>query len=375
VHVIFVTEADITKPVETELHRATGLTEQIIYFKKEKGLLSRLRKQWRWKNIFQDAVKQYVATQGKPDLVHVHIPWKAGLVALWMKKKFETSFIISEHWGVYDTSDQQYLGSKPKLTQKIYKEIYKAAMMVVSVSRFLALGIERKMERKVDHIIPNVVDTSLFFYREEKYSKFTFIHVSNMVALKNVGPILEAFHQCLQTTSRKDLQLVMIGNRDDEYPKLAREMGLLNSSVFFRGEISYTDVAEEMQRSHAFVLFSDSETFSCVTAEALCCGLPVIAASRGALPELVDQSRGYLVSTLTKKSLADAMQRVLDAYDFFDRKRISEDASAKYGYCAVSEAFCQLYDAAKAESEARKSSQNQQGLNKIPASAFQNPPC
>src|SRR5205085_12074530 len=174
----------------------------------------RLRKQWRWKNLFQDAVKEYVATQGKPDLVHVHIPWKAGLVALWMKKKFETSFIISEHWGVYDTSDQQYLGSKPKLTQKIYKEIYKAATMVVSVSRFLAMGIERKMERKVDHIIPNVVDTSLYFYREEKYSKFTFIHVSNMVALKNVGLILEGFHQCLQATSRNDLQLVMIGNRD-----------------------------------------------------------------------------------------------------------------------------------------------------------------
>jgi len=101
----------------------------------------------------------------------------------------------------------------------------------------------------------------------------------------------------------------------------------------------------------------------------------VIAASRGALPELVDESRGHLLPNLTKESLADAMKRMLDEYDSFDRKRISEEASGKYGYSAVSEAFCQLYDAAKAESEARKSSQNQQGLNKIPASAFQNPPC
>ena len=71
VHVIFVSDAAIDSAIEEELRQATGLTEHIIYFRKRKGILGRISKQWKWKNNFQDAVKKYFEKNGKPDFVHV----------------------------------------------------------------------------------------------------------------------------------------------------------------------------------------------------------------------------------------------------------------------------------------------------------------
>ena len=103
VHVIFVTDAEMEKPTDEEWNYVTGLTEQIIYFKRKKGFAARLRKQLTWRSTFQQAVKNYIQENGLPDCVHVHIPWKAGLIALWMKKKYGKEFIVTEHWGMYNS--------------------------------------------------------------------------------------------------------------------------------------------------------------------------------------------------------------------------------------------------------------------------------
>src|SRR6476469_8807177 len=39
-------------------------------------------------SLFKQEIHKYMAKNGKPDIVHVHIAMEAGLAALWMKKKF-----------------------------------------------------------------------------------------------------------------------------------------------------------------------------------------------------------------------------------------------------------------------------------------------
>ena len=92
IHVIFVTDADLDHALEEEWNYATGLTEQIIYFKTTTGFLKRTRKHLVWKSLFRGAVKKYISQHGQPDLVHVHVPWKAGTIALWAKEKTTASF-------------------------------------------------------------------------------------------------------------------------------------------------------------------------------------------------------------------------------------------------------------------------------------------
>lgn len=343
IHVLFVTDAAMDAALEEEWNYATGLTEQLIYFKRRKGILGRVRKQITWRRLFLKAVDDYVAEHGKPDGVHVHVPWKAGLIALHLKKKRGWEFIITEHWGIYDRVVEGNYFSQPFYVRNSLKEIYQAARGLVTVSNYIGESINRVVGPKKFVILPNVVDTTLFYYKNEKYAPFTFIHVSNMAPLKNVGSILESFKRLLDKKSFP-VQLILIGNRNEDYVNRARELGLLNRSVFFRGEIPYTEVAEEMRRSHGLVLFSDTETFSCVTAEALCCGLPVIANHTGALPELVNPSNGLLVPAGNTDALVDAMCQLLEQYSAYNPSQIAAAAAQKYGYSAVAAQFKALYD-------------------------------
>ena len=49
IHVVFVTDREQAEAMKEEKRQATGLTEQVIYFRKPAGLLSALRKQWLWR--------------------------------------------------------------------------------------------------------------------------------------------------------------------------------------------------------------------------------------------------------------------------------------------------------------------------------------
>jgi hypothetical protein len=41
--------------------------------------------------------------------VHVHVPYKAGLIALWLKKNYNLNYYVTEHWTGYDkTKHRQF---------------------------------------------------------------------------------------------------------------------------------------------------------------------------------------------------------------------------------------------------------------------------
>jgi len=342
IHVIYVTDTEIKTSREEIINSSTGLTEQIIYFKKKTGLLSRLQKQLRWRQLFYTATEDYITKYGKPDVVHVHIPWKTGLIALRLKNKYGLDFIVSEHWGIYNNSIKDNFASKPAVIKGIIKKVFSEAKHFISVSKYLAEGIRKEVTEKEYTVIENVVDTSLFYYKEQKYSRFSFIHVSNMAPLKNISKILKAFSHLI-TSGADDVQLVLVGNRNHQYKQEAEELGLLNKSVFFRGEISYVDVAKEMQLSHAMILFSETETFSCVTAEALCCGLPVVARKTGALPELINETNGILVDSANENDLVAALLQMKNNYQLFDQKMISEKARKEFDYATIGQKLQALY--------------------------------
>src|SRR4051794_18197760 len=92
IHLIFVTSSDsITAPEEVSF--ATGLTEEIIYFRRPYGLLSTFKKMLHFNRLFREAVDKYITKYGLPEGIHVHIPWKAGLVGLWAKEKYKIPFL------------------------------------------------------------------------------------------------------------------------------------------------------------------------------------------------------------------------------------------------------------------------------------------
>ncbi|RYZ27808.1 MAG: glycosyltransferase, partial [Chitinophagaceae bacterium] len=342
IHVLFVKQSERQKDIEKVWGGKDGLTEQIIYLPKKKGFLGKLPNYKEWEAHYKAQVGQIVESY-QPQLIHVHIPWKVGLIALWAKRKFNLPFVVTEHWGIYNNIVEDNIHTKSFFFRYLLKLICKKADSFISVSRYLGNGVNQTLLKKEFVVIPNVVDTKLFFPTPKKYDQFTFLHVSNMVPLKNVESILLAFHQFLQNKS-KDARLILIGNRDDQYERLVAGWNILNKSIFFKGEIAYADVAREMQSSHVFVLNSNIENSPCVIGEALCCGLPVIATSVGGISELVDNSNGLLIHPNSTPELESALIKAFDTYHAMQRKQPTSSARIKFSPNTIGSQIAAVYD-------------------------------
>lgn len=341
IHVIADTTGKTLK-TEEEAHETGRLTEQLIYFGKKNSWWGRLAAYSRMMSLYKKAVVKYIAANGRPDLVHVHVPMRAGIVALWLKRKYKIPFILSEHWGIYNNKEKLNFSTRSLPFRRFTTSIFKEASAFISVSRFLAEGVNRLVVKKEYALIPNAADTDHFFYREISSAPFCFIHVSNMAALKNVKGILRAFKIFLQ--QQGTAALVIVGNKDDSLEQYAGTLGLQKDHVLFRGEIPYQGVASEMQRSHCLVLFSDIENAPCVIGEAFCCGLPVIATNVGGIPELVDGSNGILVEPGDEQGLAVAMRSMTENFAQYDRRKIAEAASQQFSYPSVGKLMDAVYD-------------------------------
>ncbi len=112
----------------------------------------------------------------------------------------------------------------------------------------------------------------------------TLLHNSNFRALKRVKDVVRIFARVRAALPTSRLLLVGDG---PERPAVEAEVRALNltAEVTFLGE--QLDVAPLLQRSHLFLLPSDSESFGLAALEALSCGVPVVASDVGGLPDLI----------------------------------------------------------------------------------------
>jgi glycosyltransferase involved in cell wall biosynthesis len=330
-----------TQPIKDEIQQSGSLRQHITYFKRSYSFLGKLIANLKYQQLYRRAIRKYIIDHGLPDIVHVHVPLKAGLAALWISKRKKIPIVLTEHWGIYNSIVRDNFQKRGKIFRKYTKMIIEKAGAFTSVSRYLGDGVNNMVAKKEYRVIPNVVNTDLFYLKARPGEPFRFLHVSNMVPLKNAEGILRAFKRFNENGG--NAELIMVGDTEQHIRDSARELGLIGKTVFFRGEIPYAEVAKEMQQSHCLVLFSDIENSPCVISEALCCGLPVIATLVGGIPELVKAGTGILVDTRDETALVNAMREVKAHYHDYDHKKIAEDAKSKFSYSMVGKLFDEVY--------------------------------
>lgn len=98
----------------------------------------------------------------------------------------------------------------------------------------------------------------------------------------------------------------------------------LDERVSLVGDLDAGALAGWYDRADIFVLASLQETYGMAVAEALARGLPVIATTAGAIPELVGDTAGILVPPGDVRALAEAIARALS--DAALRARLAEGA-------------------------------------------------
>ncbi|HEX5151402.1 MAG TPA: glycosyltransferase [Parafilimonas sp.] len=347
VDVIHVVQAgkDFTTLSEVEVDNDGSLREFIHYFAfKKTGMawLDKIRYNKTYLSYYTKILHEYIKEKGKPDLIHVHVPMKAGMVALRFLKLSNIPYIVSEHSSLYLETAKDNFYNRSFYFRRQTKRIFKHAALVTNVSSAIGKVLEDMFGLKNVRIIPNVVDTNYFYFKPRQPNKvFRWLHVSTMYPLKNVDKIIRAFNEL--PPIKKEWELIICGPVNKEYEQLVKQLQL-QSKIKFTGEISYEQVAAEMQKADAFILFSRHENFPCVVIEALCCGLRVVASNVGGIPEAVNETNGILVEPENVSALQNAITTIMQYPTKYSNKNISEAAISKYNYQVIAKQFIAAYD-------------------------------
>jgi glycosyltransferase involved in cell wall biosynthesis len=348
IFVLFVhSDPDLKKSRKVISSSENGYPEMTIYFKSPKTKISAYNKLMTGflylKNQFY-GYRQIKKTWGKPDLTHLHVLLRASGLALWLKWRRKIPYVITEHWSGYDPN-VDYAISNFKM--KCLSYVIKRSKAVTTVSAYLQKHIKNVNDKPHFHIVSNTVDATLFkpmtkVNREKK----RLVHVSTLDNYpKNFGRILEVIGKLTETRSDFELHVIGTGVEIEAQKKLAKNLGVLDRTVFFYGALPKNEVAIEIAESDLMVLFSHYETQSCVLLESFLCGVPVIAAEVGGVVEIVNSTNGILVPHNDADAFHDAIASFLNGEFEFDATKIRAEAM-KFGYTEIGAQFAAIYAAA-----------------------------
>ncbi len=132
------------------------------------------------------------------------------------------------------------------------------------------------------------------------------LFLGSLAGGKNLARLVQAWQQV--AAAFPEVELVIAGRQGPLFRNGLR--GLQASRLKLLGPVAEGDLASLYSGARAFVLPSPWEGFGLTALEAMACGTPVIAADRGALPEVVGEA-GVLVNALEIEPMADAICQVL----------------------------------------------------------------
>ncbi len=127
--------------------------------------------------------------------------------------------------------------------------------------------------------------------------------------MKNHSLLLRAAARLQTTNPNVECILVGDGRLRPELEREAASLGL-GDRVKFLGD--RRDVPAILASLDVSVLSSDSESLSNAVIESMAAGVPVVATSVGANPELLDRGRGILVPVRDDAALAAALSNLLN---------------------------------------------------------------
>jgi glycosyltransferase involved in cell wall biosynthesis len=196
-------------------------------------------------------------------------------------------------------------------------------------------------------VIPVAVDDTVFAPRPgtARVPGRIFAVSSADVPLKGVVPLLQAV---AALRARRPVELVLLGEarRGGAVERTVRELGLGGTVRFVRG-IDDAAVAAQYAEAEVAVVPSLYEGFSIPAVQAMACGVPLVATTAGALPEVVgrDGETALLVPPGDAAALAQAIGRLLD--DPGLRTRLSaaarRRAADRYSWEATARATADVY--------------------------------
>ena len=201
--------------------------------------------------------------------------------------------------------------------------VVKRLPAVLTVSHNSKVDINAQMSVPLDRltVVPVGVDHTVFrpYHDVVKKPGRLMVTSSSDVPMKGLVPLLEAI---AKLRVERDIDLIVIGQpkAKGRVANAMERLGLDDIVTTISG-VSDEDLARLYGEAEVAIVPSLYEGFSLPAIEAMSCGVPVVATTGGALPEVVGVSgeTGVLVEPNDPDALVDAIRRLLDDAALRDR--------------------------------------------------------
>ena len=216
-----------------------------------------------------------------------------------------------------------FLGMQIRVAQQLPRLVTVSESSKVDIAKQMSVDPQRMT------VVPVGVDHTVFRPRPERPRAPGRIMVtsSSDVPMKGLVPLLEAV---AKLRTERDVELVVIG-RPTEGGRVARTIERLGLAPIVRCEsgISDDELAGLYAEAQVAVVPSLYEGFSLPAIEAMACGVPLLATTGGALPEVVgtDGETGLLVAPDDAEALASGIRRIMDDPEL--ARRLGEGGRAR----------------------------------------------
>ncbi len=293
-----------------------------------------------------------VAERFRPDVVHAQSPFVSGVMARRLARRVGAPLVFTHHTRFADYG--HYLGPLARpgaaVTDAYLRRWWAGCAAIIAPSAQLAAEIEERLDprrhRPLVRVVPTGIDVAAIrglpridARRLSGWPDDALVVASlgRLAAEKNVAELVDAFERAAVRQPR--LRLLLIGGGPAE--ERLRHRAAARSTMHLTGPLPRLDALSLLRGADIFAFASRTETQGLVLAEALACGLPVVALDGPAITEsirngvdgLIVASAGQLAGALVDLAASDERRGQLASAaaagaDRFDvARRIAEVAS------------------------------------------------
>jgi glycosyltransferase involved in cell wall biosynthesis len=276
--------------------------------------------------------RAYLSARGgrPPMLIHAHSFWAAYAASI-IKQAFGIPYIYTEHLGRWSTAAPHF----GRTYRTLLPRVIQTASIVTAVSTMLASNLEKVYPQKGIAVTPNMVDTTFFSPSNSRSSQtrkpLRLISIGDPWHTKGIDIILRA----MKLLKQQDLtgpNLTLV----DKFPQRAQLAPLisqlgLQDQVSFVGRLARPALRELLQQQDILLSASRRESFGLTMAEALACGIPVIATRTAGGLDMVTPAVGLLVDIEEPVQLAEAIRKMAAKLDHYNPQELATYVKTQYG--------------------------------------------
>jgi len=268
----------------------------------------------------------------KPDIIHIQDPFFISQSLAFEAKKRKIPVIATQHSSLkFPLSYLKLPKFLQKTTEKTMAKVLAAFInnyckILITPSEFIKKQVIKWEINIPVEVVSNGVNLDTFiksriseeFLRKYKIEDF----ISKPIVLysgridkdKNLETLIKAIPSVLKEVNVNFLFLGDGDLKEELICELKDKENSFKENVCFLGPIKSqnSDLAKFYRLATLFVMPSPIEAQSLATMEAMASGLPVVAAKKGALPELIkNRENGFLVEAFNPKEYAEAIIEII----------------------------------------------------------------